>query len=84
MPRALLKTDVKTIEEGLERLGNRFRGLWKSVVINNDGTVKSGWSCTFIYKGDYGEVDYQPTALDAMRKAVHIVQLYDEEGGKDA
>ena len=61
----------------MELLGPRFRGLWKSVVVQDDGSTRTGWSCTFMYRGNYGEVDYQANALDALRKAVEMVNLHD-------
>lgn len=30
-----------------------------------------------MYRGNYGEVDYQANALDALRKAVEMVNLHD-------
>ena len=50
-----------TIQEQIEILGDSFRGLWKSVILEDkaDDYLKDGWSVTFIYykfKKEYNRV----------------------------
>jgi hypothetical protein len=45
-----------TIQEGIERLGDSFRGLWKSRTICENGDLGfDRWTVTFIYRGHYVE-----------------------------
>jgi len=46
-----------------------FRGLWKSKELKDDGAIDEGWSVTYVWGGDYLEMPYQPTPLDAVNEA---------------
>jgi hypothetical protein len=46
-----------------------FRGLWKSRLLKEDGSVEEGWGVTFVFGGDYTETEYQSTALGAVIQA---------------
>ena len=56
---------------------SEYRGLWKSRTINPDGSYDLGWSVTFVLHGDYCEVPYQPTANEAARRALAILEADD-------
>lgn len=52
-----------------------FRGLWRSREIKADGSIKTGWSVTFAYKGDYCETPYYDTPSGAL---IHAEQVMDK------
>lgn len=58
-------------EDVLDWISNEtaFRGLWKSRLLKDDGTVEEGWGVTFVFAGDYTETEYQSTALGAVIQA---------------
>lgn len=51
-----------------------FRGLWRSRCVHPDGSVEEGWSVTFRRCGEYCEVPYQKTAVQACREALRIME----------
>ena len=59
-----------SIEELIESLGDKFRGLWISTFINEmKNGVDSKWSVTFIWKGQYVETEPCDSMYRALVKA---------------
>ncbi len=62
-----------TIDEKIEKLGEAFRGLWKTCELQIDGkTSIVKWSVTFVYDGKYVESEY----CDSPHKAFDYVFKY--------
>lgn len=62
-------------EDVLDWISNEpaFRGLWKSRLLKDDGTIEEGWGVTFVFGGDYTETEYQPTASSAVAQAIKLL-----------
>ncbi len=65
-----------TIEEILEVLGDRFRGLWQIAVLDNHNRVENGrmWSVTIKADGDYAECHPMDTPLEALHEALLVAE----------
>ncbi len=74
-----------TIEDQIATLDDRFRGLWKSRLVDdptdgNNPNCETGWSVTFIVGGDYGETSYYDSPQKALSRAIEIVKEYKTRG----
>lgn len=66
---------MNTIEEKIDRIGDAFRGLWRSKEIDIDGKIKRyGWSVTFVYDGEMVETPYRCTPQNALDYAIFTVR----------
>ena len=55
------------MEEYISLLGDAFRGLWKSRMVDEDGELGfDRWTVTFIYRGHYVETPDFSLPLDAL------------------
>lgn len=68
-----------TMESLMAELGANFRGLWVSNEVKPTG-IEKGWAVTFVFDGEYCEIPYQSTAIDALRSAVEILNRLKREG----
>lgn len=63
-----------------DRIGPRFRGLWKSVVINNTkGLRTEGFSCTFSLNGETVETDYFRTPEGALQMVIDVIKAQEKK-----
>ena len=62
-----------TMEALIAELGEYFRGLWVSneiTSITDKVETDRGWSVTYVYGGEYYEVGYQETAVEALTREI--------------
>lgn len=57
------------------RLGENFRGLFKSKERLSNGFTTEGWSVTYVFEGDLVETPIQGTARDAMEYALQSLKM---------
>lgn len=70
------------IEEQIAKLGDRFRGLWRTyeIAVMGDEVVSKYWSVTFIYKGHYVETPEMGTPEEALEFALFKVENEERRG----
>ena len=58
----------------IEKLGESFRGLWKSYIYQaeSDPWPEGKWTVTFIHKGQYVETPNMDTPEEALEFAVRM------------
>lgn len=65
----------ETIDALIKKIGDSFRGLWKSKEVYPDGKFKEEeWSVTFTLKGDIVETPYAKTPNVALNYAIFILE----------
>ena len=62
------------MKEQIDLLGNAFRGLWKSYILEL-GSVSfiEQWSVTYICRGHYVETPYMDTPEEALGMAIKSI-----------
>ena len=59
------------MKELIDKLGDSFRGLWKSYYLPDEDIPPSlKWTVTFIYKGQYCETPNMDTPEQALQFAI--------------
>ncbi len=63
------------MEEKIKKLGDSFRGLWRSYRLQNNDIVLDKWCVTFIYKNQYVETPDADTPEEALDFALNKILL---------
>ncbi len=66
---------MKTIDEKIVDLGDSFRGLWLSKIVNTDNQIKpAAWTVTFVYKSEMVETNWYDNPHAALDSALSIMR----------
>ena len=71
-PEEIQFVQIRDLSFLMRELGDNFRGLWKSVTIEN-GVRSEGWACTFVIGIEMIDNSYFNTPEEALENAIEVL-----------